>query len=90
MWLDIFFPPTGAAIVALLAFLYFRGINLGKPLSVFQKTLLVYGFWFCLGFACSIAVDAAFRWPDIVWIAFTIVWGMLLGVVAWRRYKLRT
>jgi len=74
-------------VLTLFAFAYFRGINLGKPLTVFQKTLLIYGFWFFLGFAYSLAVDAAFRWPDGVWIALTIVWGLLLGGIAWHRYK---
>jgi hypothetical protein len=60
---------------------------MGGPLTRFQKALLFYGFLFICGSLYSVAIATAFRLSNVVWIVSMSILAVLLGTIAWQRYK---
>ena len=84
---DILLPPVLAVVVSLLGLGSTRAINGGRPLNPAQRIMFFFGFWLVLGMGYSMTVIGALHWPRWAWIPPTVIWALLLGAFAWRRYR---
>jgi hypothetical protein len=85
--LDIVLPPVAAAVATTLWWVSARSINGGLPLNPVQRIMFVYGFMFILGMCYSMAIVGVFRWPHWMWIPPTVLWTILMALLARRRYR---
>jgi hypothetical protein len=86
--LDVSLPLLGAISFVLLAWASFRRIYAGRELPGYMKKTLFYGFFFALGMCYVIMFAGGFNWPDPLLFAAIGAWGILLGAIAWSRYRL--
>lgn len=84
---DILFPPALALVVLALGWISVRPIYAGRPLPSHVKKLILYGSLFALGMAYSMAIVAMFNLRRPLWIVLTAFWAMLLGLIAWWRFR---
>jgi predicted tellurium resistance membrane protein TerC len=79
---------TGLALIfLLLSWLYGRLVSSGQPLNTFKKTVLVYAFIFVLGMGYLMALVADLHWPKDLLFPVVILWGGVVGFVAWVRRR---
>lgn len=82
----IFFPPVLALIVLGLGYAWSGAVRRGKPPTSFQKRMKWYVPLFCVGMLYAMAwheeLATAFGSAN-AWIAATVFWGALLGLIAW-------
>ena len=86
-WIDILGPPIIALLVSLLGWGASRSINVGRPLTPIQRSMLLLAFWLMLGIGYSMMIVGAPHWPHWTWIPPTILWALFLGFLAWRRCR---
>jgi hypothetical protein len=84
---DVLVATSLALIFLLLAWLWGRATSAGKPLNPFKRRLLFYGFAFVLGMGYIMTFFADLRWPRTLLFPALACWGVLLGSVAWIRYR---
>ena len=83
-----FLIATGLALTFfLLAWLWGRTTSAGKPLNTFKKGFLIYGFTFVLGMGYIMVLVADLKWPRTLLFPAIGCWGVVLGFVAWLRYR---
>jgi hypothetical protein len=86
--LDVSLPLLGAISFVLLAWASLRRVYAGRELPGYMKKTLFYGFFFALGMCYLMMFGGGFNWPDPLLFAAIGAWGILLGVIAWSRYRL--
>jgi hypothetical protein len=84
---DVLVATCLALIFLLLAWLWGRATSAGKPLNPFKRRLLFYGFAFVLGMGYIMTFSADLRWPRTWLFPAIACWGVVLGFVAWIRYR---
>lgn len=83
-----FLVITGLALIfLLLSWLWGRVISGGRPLNVFKTRLLCYGFAFVLGIGYLMVLVADLHWPKGLLFPMIGIWGGVLGLAAWWRYR---
>jgi len=83
-----FLVITGLALIfLLLSWPYGRVLSAGRPLNVFKKRVLAYGFLFVLGMGYVMALVADMHWPKELLFPLIGFWGVAVGLVAWWRYR---
>lgn len=83
-----FLVGTGLALIFLfLSWLWGRATGAGKPLNLFKRRLLFYGFFFALGIVYIMVLVADLRWPRTLLFPAIACWGAILGFLAWFNYR---
>ena len=79
---------TGLALIfLLLAWLWGRATSAGKPLNPFKRRFLFYSFAFVLGMGYIMTFVGNLKWPRALLLPAISCWGVMLGLVAWVRYR---
>lgn len=89
---QILLPPLGGLVWLALSWSWCRTVRAGKPLTPVQKRMMAFGFLFVVGMVYLMAWNSqlaiALGFPGrLVWVPLTIVWGVVLGVFAWQKYR---
>jgi hypothetical protein len=89
---QILFPPLGGLIWLFLSWGWCRTVRGGGPLTTVQKRIMLFGFLFVVGMVYLMAwndqLSAGAGLPGrLVWIPSSIAWGVILGVIAWEKYR---
>ena len=83
-----FVVATGLALIFLaLSWAFGRAVTGGRRLNAFKRKLLLYVFIFVLGEAYIMMFASDLRWPEEVLLPMISVWGVLVGLLAWWRYR---
>ncbi len=83
-----FLVVTGVALGFLLvSWVYGRVLSAGRPLNAFKRIILVYGFMFVLGTGYLMLIVADLHWPKELLFPMIGVWGAVVALVAWWRYR---
>lgn len=87
---DVVAPPFLTLIGLAFCYLWAKGVVRGRPLTVFQKRLILYATIFMLGMSYTIIfhgqIGAALHWAH-AWIGIVAAWAVLLAPIARRNYK---
>ena len=86
--LDVSLPLLVAVGFYLLGLASLRPIYAGRELPGYMKKTLFYGFFFVLGMGYLMMVGSSFNWPEPLVFAAIGAWVILLGAIAWWRYRL--
>ena len=83
-----FVVATTASIVFLgVSWLYARTVRAGQPLTAIQRKMIFYGFFFVLGMAYLMMLGGNFQWEPRNILSLLGVWGCVIGVTAFFRYR---
>lgn len=83
----IFGPPVLALVFLLLGWPYARVVAAGRPLSKVQRVALRYGFAYVLGMGYLMAIVSTLGWKGHWAIVLTVIWALVLALLAWRRHR---
>jgi len=86
--LDVSLPLLVAVGFFLLGLASLRPIYAGRELPGHMKKTLFYGFFFVLGMGYLMMLGSSFNWPEPLVFAAIGAWAILLGAIAWWRYRL--
>jgi len=81
---------TGMALIYLLViWAYGRALGAGQPLNAYKRRGLRYAFVFVLGGVYLMVIVHDLRWPEELLWPIIGTWGVVVGLVAWWRYRRR-
>lgn len=83
---DLIFANGGALVYLLLVWGWSRSVNAGRPLTPWQKKLLLYSFVFILGMVYLMMFGSWFHLPTAIWFIAIGFWGAFLVLILWRRH----
>jgi len=87
-FLTDFLVATGLALLfLLLSWFYGRVLSGGHPLNSVKRKILTYGFAFALGMVYLMLLLSDLQWPKELLFPMIGVWGGIVGLLAWWRYR---
>lgn len=87
-FLKDFLVATGLALLFLpLSWVYGRVLSKGGPLNAIKRGILLYAFVFALGMMYLMLFVSDLHWPKELIFPLIAFWGVLVGLLAWWRYR---